>query len=192
MDGDTIIKLVNPTDEDYIDYHADKRYRIPAHGHIVCQAGPLHEWLGDPDIRDVDRNKERTREVTRLRARYGAYENNDVWERNKPPIEAWTMDDQRIITIVDDPQGATFGDFDEEWQGDSANLAAQIAQLQAQISMLQAAAGVSGSTLTASDPVPAGPPPASRQRQRKATDPDVAAAIAADLPVDEPDRTKVG
>src|SRR6188768_1726487 len=137
MDGTTIIRLVNPTDEDYIDYNGDKRYRIPAHGEIVTQSAPVHEWLGDPDLRDDGRNNERTAEYTRLRARYGAYENRAVWERNKPKIEVWTMDGQRLLTIVDDPY-LTAGTAEVDYGQNPEGVQEQIADYENRIAQLKA------------------------------------------------------
>jgi hypothetical protein len=188
MDGDTIIRLVNPTDQDYVDFNGDRRYRIPANGEIVVQAAPLHEWLGDPDLRDDGRNQWRRQEFLRLRARYGAYENDELWERNKPKIQAWTTDGQRLLTIVDDPTGVPAL---VDHGSDTTGVADTIRNLQSQITQLQAAAAGT-STLSASDPSPLGPPPAPKAPRQRKDSSSLTDAVAAEIPVDTPDRLKIG
>lgn len=187
-----IVVLRNPSDTDYVDSHADRTYRVPAQNQITVTSGPLHEWLGDPDMRLVGNEEFLKNEVRRLRARYGAYENDEVWDRQKPPLEAWTVDGERIYTLVDNPHGNEIAEI--EYGSDTDATASRIAILEQELASMRAAMA-SSSTLASSAPEPQVPvPPATPRaaRKSKATDSAVHGAIVADLPIDTPDRQKIG
>lgn len=62
-------------------------------------------WMGHPDAVDIDeRRRPRTEEYRRLQIKYGAYADRQ-WEDVKPRIEVYDLDDNRIYTVVDDPDG---------------------------------------------------------------------------------------
>lgn len=84
-------------------------------------------WFGHPAAMDLDdRNRHRTAEVERLRVRYGVYEADkvkdvpgikdvaghpdlgntaDAFLTLTPDVEVFTVDGDRIITVIEDPDG---------------------------------------------------------------------------------------
>lgn len=133
----SMVKIRNVGDTDFVkDYHIDM-ITIPAHGESFVMWEVMVYWLGNPALTDESiRSKQRTREYERLRVLYGAYENDLLWEANRPRLEVRTLDDQRIHTVVDDPEGKYVMPAQQTVAG-AASYEAQIAALQRQLGALQ-------------------------------------------------------
>lgn len=115
---------------------------------VPVEAGIL--WLGNPNTRDIDpRRLDRTNEFKRLRVRYGAYDNLDqpqgvtpMWDNVKPKVEAFTLDGDRVLTVVDDPFGELTAPVElthQERISDNAMVTAlqsQMAEMQSTINQL--------------------------------------------------------
>lgn len=116
METQQVVRIVNPTDED-VDWRWDGvRYPIRAGGEQIVPWGAMCVYLGNPNSRDIDsKNRNRTRELARLRVKYGAYEKEEAWERNRPHLEAWMIDgSDRITTVIDDPYAEPFDPSESE------------------------------------------------------------------------------
>lgn len=74
------------------------------------------------------RNRERANEYQRLRTLYGAYEDDKIWEANRPHLVAYAPDSQRITTVIDDPEGV---------QGGTATQLGKEMSLESQMKVLQ-------------------------------------------------------
>ena len=102
------VKLVNVGDKDIrIDY-ANKRWDIPAHGERMVPYHCMVMVCGDPrafDVPNDPRQRYRTDEWARLRVRYGIYENEHLADELLPEVEAYSALGNRIITVIDDPEG---------------------------------------------------------------------------------------
>lgn len=102
----TIVRIKNPTRSTFTAKYDGEAYTVPAGSESIVPIGAMITWAGDPSLRNHNaRQKFRSEEVTRLHTKYGAYENEKLWERNKPKVEFYTMDGERIWTVVDDPDG---------------------------------------------------------------------------------------
>jgi hypothetical protein len=53
-----------------------------------------------------NKNRDRVREYDRLRTLYGAYEDNSLWEINRPCLTVFGPDGHQITTVIEDPDGA--------------------------------------------------------------------------------------
>ncbi len=101
-----IINIVNPTDEDFVGRYLTNRIVIKAKTNSFLPWEYMVYWMGNPDARDIDhRRRFREDEVKRIRTLYGAYFDEELWEQNKPRIEAYDGEGNRIITPVEDPKG---------------------------------------------------------------------------------------
>lgn len=102
-----IVKIRNVGTSDWVDGFNGTRYKIPAGAEVYLPRGAAITWLGDWTAYDDGRNNDRFAEHERLRMRYGAYENDGLWEAVKPKLEVYSTDGERIPTVIDDgPDGA--------------------------------------------------------------------------------------
>lgn len=134
----SMVKVRNVSDVDFTkDYHIDI-ITIPARSESFVMWEVMVYWLGNPALVDESiRQKARTREYERLRVLYGAYENDLLWDANKPQLEVYTLDGEtRIYTVVDDPEGKRVMPAQQTVAG-AASYEAQIAAMQRQITALQ-------------------------------------------------------
>lgn len=109
-----LIKLNNTSDRDFTDQFNGVPFVISAHGSELVPDGAMRLWLGDPDSRDYPRDRQRQNEFERLQTRYGTGNGtpDDLrgsWEEVQPQLEAYTVDGERILTVIDDPTGARGG-----------------------------------------------------------------------------------
>lgn len=208
--------------------HPDKEFRGMYNGNIY-RALPGSEtivpveaailWLGNPHSRDIDaRRKDRTAEFKRLRVKYGSYDNLDdpngptpMWEEVKPQVEVYTLDGDRVYTVVDDPFGemgtpalVTVGERSQE-HDETAALRSQVAELTSLVNQLLGRENVDPDADDAEDDMPPGsavptPEPGTARPVSRAVPPGQEAATAASLrPPKEPGKavtedrpTKVG
>lgn len=101
-----VVNIVNPTDTDFKARYLTNKITIKANSNTYVPFEYMVYWMGNPDARNIDhRRRHREDEVRRLHTLYGAYYDEEAWEQNKPRIEAYTADGQRIITPIEDPTG---------------------------------------------------------------------------------------
>lgn len=113
----SVVRIINNSDRDFDGMYASQTYPIPSGREAIVPFEALCLWLGHPDAVDLGPGRMyRNDEFDRLRVRYGAFDERDrdenvitpadvKWEQNKPLVEAWDLDGNRIITVVDDPLG---------------------------------------------------------------------------------------
>lgn len=105
-----LVKLVNTSDTDFSDRFNGTVFRVKAHDAELVPDGAMKTWLGDPDCRNLPRNRARADELMRIKARVGAYgDRESQWDELKPPLEAFDMEGNRIWTVTDDPEGTQGG-----------------------------------------------------------------------------------
>ena len=133
-----IVNIVNPTDEDFQHRYLETKVTIKANTNTFVPWEWMVYWLGNPDVRDIDhRRRYRTEEVKRLRTLYGAYYDDEKWAANRPQIQAFTSDGERITTVVDDPEGTQVPTNPSAPVDQTSLLMNQISQQQAQMKAMQ-------------------------------------------------------
>jgi hypothetical protein len=119
MASGDVVRLVNVGDSDFVDRFNGREFRIPAHGQLMVDWDAMCLWLGHPDANNFDpRNRVRLQEYERIRTKYGVdarslemslekvpFDADDLFRAMRPPLEAYDMAEQRILTVADDPNG---------------------------------------------------------------------------------------
>jgi hypothetical protein len=101
-----IVRVVNVGDRPFRDRYNRQWVDIPVGGEQFVPFEAVCLWFGNPDVMDKGpRQRDRTDTYQRLRARLGVYENEALWESRKPKVECYTINGDRIITVMDDPYG---------------------------------------------------------------------------------------
>lgn len=146
-----VVRIRNADPErEFRDAYNGNTYRALAGSETIVPVEASILWFGNPGARDIDaRRLDRTAEFKRLRVRYGCYDNLDnpdgptpMWEAVKPKVEVFTLDGERVITVVDDPFGElsapvnmTNSEHQEE-RSETAALRGQVAELTALVNRL--------------------------------------------------------
>lgn len=105
------VRIKNIGDKDFYATFDSKPYGAKAGETFTAPFEAAIVWLGDPNLLDnPDRARfDRTEELQRIQARYGAYKGHQEYDRmwyNRPQLEVWTLDDdERIFMVADDPDG---------------------------------------------------------------------------------------
>lgn len=155
----TIVRVKNlDTVKPFVDFYANQKYVIGPGEEIVVPYFAMVYWLGDPRAIDVgDRNSQphlqhRTMEIDRLSTKYGTYgeswypaeweindENSHLYpearHKSLPKLEVTTVANERLYTIIDDPEGTHLKPATQTVV-ESQTQAAAIAHLQQQIGIL--------------------------------------------------------
>lgn len=101
-----IVRIKNVGETRWTDRYSNQIFACDPGRDIIVPFGALCLWLGNPDAKNVPNGQQHRRaEFNRLVIRYGGADNPDLWEENKPKIEAYDFDNERIVTVVDDPEG---------------------------------------------------------------------------------------
>jgi hypothetical protein len=143
MASGDVVRLVNVGDADFVDGFNGRTFTIKAHSQLMVDFDAMCLWLGHPEANDFDpRNRVRVAEYERLRCKYGvdaraleltlnkvAFDHDQLFEAMRPPLEAYGMDDQRILTVADDPTGEFLTPTVSAQQGGD-NLALLMARMQ--------------------------------------------------------------
>lgn len=132
-----IYKVINLDSKEFVDTCNGQTYHIPPGSETLIPLAAVDVWFGNPDARNTEQRKYRNEEFNRLRVRAGAYENNDVWEMNKPKVKVLTITGEEVLTVVADPEGKHLNP-DTSSQADTERLNEQIQMLAAQVEMLNA------------------------------------------------------
>lgn len=138
---DSVVRLTNVGDKEFQGKYDGRTTTLEPGKTTMVTFAAMALWLGNPYSHNRNpRNRQRLSELNRLRAKYGAYDNPELWEQNKPLIEVYDAEGNRIITVVDDPDG-TFLPPDEEDRNATAvdTLQKRIAQLDAEMDALRTA-----------------------------------------------------
>lgn len=95
-------------------------------------------WFGHPEAIDIPgdkRRRYRSDEVARLRVKYGVYEHHNKWDQATPNIEVFTIAGDRIVTVLDDPEGKQITP-ESQTVAERDMMARQMAAMQAQMNAL--------------------------------------------------------
>lgn len=132
-----VVRLHNPTDRSFISTYANVTYHIAPGTDTFVPFLAMCLWLGHPDAVDID-EKQRYRhdEFYRLQSRYGTYDDIDVWMEKKPRLEAYSVDGERIITVVDDYEGKHLTPDSGTSVAEKQVLLASVAKMQGQIAQM--------------------------------------------------------
>ncbi|GIV04102.1 MAG: hypothetical protein KatS3mg015_2932 [Fimbriimonadales bacterium] len=103
--GEVVI-IKNVGSVDFVGKHASIKYTIPAGGQRIVPWEAMCLWMGNPEAVDKENSPARTDEYRRLRFKYGIYHNMHLAAERFPKLEAYDLDDNRLITVIDDPEGA--------------------------------------------------------------------------------------
>lgn len=111
-------------------------FRIPPGETCLCPEAGVWAWTGKPDVIDRPSRPDRTQEYRRLRGVYGAFDDNDLWEQNRPQLEVYDASGARVWTIVEDPTGEHVSPVDTTG-ADKESYRRMISDLQEQIDGLK-------------------------------------------------------
>lgn len=148
-----MVRVKNVGDKPFKDGYANQTYEIKPGKEAFVPFDAAALWFGHPDVYDVSpRQRARFDQWKRLRTKYGAFdvaakgENgvqvvtsaDQMWERNKPQVEVYTLEGKRLTTVIDDPEGKTIG-ANEEQDVQNAGLIARQEYLERELEALRAA-----------------------------------------------------
>lgn len=100
-------KVTNLAKEDFRDTFCNQEYVIPAGKTGIVPDDACSLWFGHSTLLDQDREPLRRQEFERLKIRYGAYDDVDLWEREKPLVTVEDIEGNKITTVIEDPTGET-------------------------------------------------------------------------------------
>lgn len=101
-----IVRLVNNGDTPFVSKYDGERFTIQPHSETLVPYGAMVLWCGDPTTRNLDeRRRFRVKENARLHVKYGAYDDETKYALNAPKLDAFTLDGERIPTVLIDPDG---------------------------------------------------------------------------------------
>lgn len=108
-------RVVNKGKADFSAMYDNNRFTIKKGKASIVPRHAVNLWFGDPDtINDpTDRLRfYRQAEYDRLRIKYGVYDGipgratvEELWEQNTPKVEVYDLDDNRLYTVIEDPEG---------------------------------------------------------------------------------------
>ena len=184
-----IVRMTNVGDDLFRhEFELDWYVILPGETVLMPRAA-LNCWFGDPDLSNAGKDQLRKREISRVRRRYGAYADDAEWERLRPRIECFdATTDERILTVMDDPNGDGQKDHDVRG-GAPETLIARVESLTRELDALRATMvtenhglGSTPETLTVDTPSPVSPAPgvspSAGGRSRKKAAPKAADDIA--------------
>lgn len=106
MQSNDIVRVKNVGEERWTDKFNNQRFVIDPGRDAVVPFAAVCLWLGNPDSRNKPGGQQHRRlEYNRLVIRYGGADNPELWERAVPKLEVYDFDNNRIMTVVDDPEG---------------------------------------------------------------------------------------
>jgi len=111
-----------------------KYHTIEAGARKTVPWAHLDHLMGNPFLRNNGRDNIRDMEYKRIHALYGTQ--NDNQKNRWPTLEAYDSDEERIITIYDDPKGENALQRDEHEELDAAAMRSQMDRLKSQMKQL--------------------------------------------------------
>lgn len=114
MAGEVVRVLNEDLEREFRGSYNGQRYVIPPGGSVIVPTEACWHWCGRQWLVDEPPLRlERTREMERLKIYYGAHFNDtnpprtveEKWAANKPNLRVTTVDGERYVTMLDDPEG---------------------------------------------------------------------------------------
>lgn len=133
-----VVRITNQGTEEFRQRYGGKLYRIPPGSTAIVSFEAMCLWLGHPDAIDIDKKRRyRSDELRRLHVKWGVYEHHDRAAELFPKLLVEDIDGNRIITVVDDPEGRHLTP-DVQTRAERDRLQEQMAAMQRQMAALQA------------------------------------------------------
>lgn len=104
----SVLRIKNLREAPFVDGYDGTNYTIESESQAIVPAAAAKLWFGDWDARNDPSRAWRAREdeITRLKQRYGASDNPELWEEVKPLVSVSAVDsDEPFLTVIDDPSG---------------------------------------------------------------------------------------
>lgn len=132
------VTIVNDGDKDFnMKYGPRDRLVLPVGARVTVVEEVAWQFTGRWWMTNNNKNRDRVKEYDRLRVLYGAYEDDAMWERNRPHLSVYDAMGQRITTVMDDPDGVLGGNVPQTEFSKTQTLEAQIALMQENQERLQ-------------------------------------------------------
>lgn len=129
--------VTNVGDRPYTDGYAGTTYLFNPGATQVVPKEAADLWFGDPTVRNEKHRRRREQEYDRLRIRYGGFDDNDIFEENRPRVKVTSIDGEtEFTTVLDDPQGDTVHDAIQT-VNEHAELVGLIEQQQREVAELR-------------------------------------------------------
>lgn len=100
-----LCRIVNKGKVPFVSKWEGNKFTIKPGSEIMVTRDAANRWTGNATVFDDGKVNARREEYNRLRVLYGAYENDTKWEENQPHLAVYDLDGNRIITVIDDPEG---------------------------------------------------------------------------------------
>lgn len=157
---DVLVRLVNEGETPFRARYLTDMYEIPVGGESFVAWDVMVNFLGNPNATNSVNRMDRREYLKRLRVKYGAYDDDVLWEENKPRLGAYSISTgERYRTIVDDPDGSTLHPATTT-VADQAALHAQMAEMETRLKVLQQLAMQNaGGAVEPTSPAPPMPQP---------------------------------
>lgn len=141
-DNPMVVKAVNTSPKDFPVPHNGGVLWVAAHGERFVPWDAMASLWGDPGFKP-SRGQTRFDYAMLCRGQFGWFHGLDdesTWDQRRPPIEWYTIEGDRLWTVLDDPHGTQGGrPTSAAPTDDQVFLLETIAELQQQIAGLQAA-----------------------------------------------------
>lgn len=130
---DYVVILRNESSDNFRMRYLTVEYVIAAYDELVVPWEVMVSFMGSPEVQNLGpRRMDRRNVYEKLRVKYGAYYDDELWEQNKPKLSAWRVTGDRLTTVIDDPDGLAITPSQVSQQ-EAAATATQIAILQQQL-----------------------------------------------------------
>ncbi len=140
MQATDVVRLRNTGNDPWKAMYASQIYKMLPGQECIAPFIAACNWFGHPDAMDGlnPRERFRTDEVARLRVYYGVYDDAEKWETNMPKVQVYDLDGNRILTVLDDPEGDELSPA-LQTVAEKQNLEFQLDQLKRQMKQMQTA-----------------------------------------------------
>jgi hypothetical protein len=130
---ESYVRIVNRNPEEpFIGKYDGDYLTIPAGGEKIVPEDVMFVWMGNPALENDGRTNERREVYFRLASLYHARTLTGIDVDAFPMLEAYTEDGERIITVLDDPEGDSLVP-DSSDNTDIGKLQRQIERLEARL-----------------------------------------------------------
>lgn len=155
---DAVIRVRNTAPVPFRQRFLREWYTIQPGNEAILPWDVFVAFFGDPALKNHGPNrKDREEAYKRIRFKYGSLEDNELWEQNRPRVECYRMNGEKIVPLCDDPEGTNVHQSAMTVAGMDA-LQSQIAYLQQQVAAMNAAGQVTAPDHQIGPPIQPAPP----------------------------------